>query len=162
MHSFAHHQHSKSGGESAKPTKGLILNCGWRYDLMGWYADTFLFRGKLQELRHKTANLACLQPGEKVLDVGCGTGALAIEIQQRVGPVGRVFGIDPGTKQLGWARFKAARRNLSIDFQVGVIERLAFVDQTFDVVLTTIMMHHLGDGLKCQGLSEIFRILKSG
>lgn len=162
MHSFARHQHGKSSEKPAKATKGLILNSGWRYDLIGWYCDTFLFRGKLRELRQRTANLARLQVGETVLDVGCGTGTLAIEVQERVGATGRVFGIDPGTQQIARARYKTARRNLPIDFQVGVIEHLPFPDQTFDAVLSTIMMHHLGDGLKRQGLSEIARVLKPG
>jgi ubiquinone/menaquinone biosynthesis C-methylase UbiE len=160
MHSFARHQHSKSGEALPKATKGLILNDGWRYDLFGWFCDTFLFRGKLREIRQRTANLAHLQAGETVLDVGCGTGTLAIEVQQCVGKAGRVVGIDPGTQQI--ARYKASRRNLPIDFQIGVIEHLPFPDETFDVVLSTIMMHHLGDGLKRQGLAEIARVLKPG
>jgi len=162
MHSFARHQHNKSRGTSPKATKGLILNDGWRYDLMGWFCDIFLYRGKLRELRLRTANLAHLQPGEKVLDVGCGTGTLAIESKQRVGATGLVFGIDPGAQQIARARSKAAWRNVSIDFQIGVIERLPFSDQTFDVVLSTIMLHHLSDSLKRQGLSEIARVLKPG
>src|SRR5260221_5855898 len=128
MHSFARHQHSKSGDASPKTTKGLILNDGWRYDLFGWFCDTFLFRGKLREIRQRTANLARLQPGEMVLDVGCGTGTLAIEVQQRVGGAGRVVGIEPGTPQIARARYKAARRNLPIEFQIGVIEQLPFPD----------------------------------
>jgi SAM-dependent methyltransferase len=51
---------------------------------------------------------------------------------------------------------------LPIEFQIGVIEHLAFPDQTFDVVLSTLMMHHLPDGLKRQGLAEIARVLKPG
>ncbi|HCI78547.1 MAG TPA: SAM-dependent methyltransferase, partial [Ktedonobacter sp.] len=43
-----------------------------------------------------------------------------------------------------------------------VIEQLPFPDQSFDVVLTTLMMHHLPDSLKRQGLSEIVRVLKPG
>ena len=162
MHSFAHHHCSESGEASAKETQGLILNGGWRHDLMTWFIDTFLFRGKLRKLRQKTANLARIQPGEKVLDVGCGTGTLAIEVQQRVGATGRVFGVDPGAQQIARARSKAARRNLPIDFRIGVIEHLAFPDQTFDVVLCTLMTHHLPDDLKPQGLSEIARVLKPG
>ena len=162
MHSFAQHHHSESGETSAKETHGLILNGGWRHDLMTWFIDTFLFRGKLRELRQRTGNLARIQPGEKVLDVGCGTGTLAIEVQQRVGATGRVFGVDPGTQQIARARSKAARRNLPIDFRIGVIELLAFPDQTFDVVLSTLMTHHLPDDLKRQGLSEIARVLKPG
>jgi len=94
-----------------------------------------------------------------VLDVGIGSG---LNLPFYGDKAERVFGIDPGTKQIGWARFKAARRNLPINFQIGVIERLPFPDGTFDVVLNTIMMHHLGDGLKRQGLLEIFRVLKPG
>ncbi|MBO0781769.1 MAG: class I SAM-dependent methyltransferase, partial [Ktedonobacteraceae bacterium] len=80
----------------------------------------------------------------------------------RVGATGRVCGIDPGPKQITRARNKAARRGLSIDFQVGVIEKLAFPDQSFDIVLSTFMMHMLPDDLKRQGLEEIVRVLKPG
>jgi ubiquinone/menaquinone biosynthesis C-methylase UbiE len=162
MHSFARHHQRQSGEASAKATKGLILKGGWRYDLHGWFIDTCLFRGKARELRQRTAALARLQVGEQVLDVGCGTGTLAIEVQRRVGSAGRVFGIDPGNEQIARARAKAARRHMPIEFQIGVIEQLAFPDQTFDVVLSTLMMHHLPASLKRQGLAEIARVLKVG
>ncbi len=162
MHSFARHLHRTSDKVSAQETKGLVLNWGWRYDLGEWFCDTFLFGGKLRELRQRTANLARLHPGETVLDVGCGTGTLAIEAQKRVGTTGRVFGIDPGPQQIARAHTKAAQRHLPIDFQMGVIEHLAFPDQTLDVVFSTLMMHHLPAPLKRQGLSEIARVLKPG
>lgn len=160
MHSFARHQHSKSGKAASKQTKGLILDEGWLYDLKGWLIDNFLLQGKLRSLRNRTADIANIQSGEIVLDVGCGTGTLAIEIQPRVGETGKVYGIDPGEQQIAHARYKAARHGLPIDFQVGVIEHLLFPDGMFDVVLSTIMMHHLGDSLKRQGLAEIARVLK--
>jgi ubiquinone/menaquinone biosynthesis C-methylase UbiE len=116
----------------------------------------------LQEIRQRTIDLAQLQSGETVLDVGCGTGTLALIAKKRVGTTGRVCGIDPATQQIARARSKAARRGLPIDFQIGVIERLAFPDQSFDAVLSTLMMHHLPDDLKRQGLSEIARVLKPG
>jgi ubiquinone/menaquinone biosynthesis C-methylase UbiE len=140
----------------------LILNGGWRYDLMEWFHDTFSFRGKFRELRQRTANLASIQPGEQVLDVGCGTGTLAMEVARRVGRAGRVAGVDPGAEQIARARRSAARRHLPIEFQIGVIEQLPFPDQTFDVVLSTLMMHHLPHPLKRQGLAEIARVLKPG
>lgn len=176
MHSFAQHQHSEADQRSAVPpsrpvegeageapanaTKGLILTGGWRYDLHGWFIDTFWFRGQGRQLRQRIATVARLRPGETVLDVGCGTGTLALEVAQRVGRAGRVVGIDPGTQQIARARAKAARRHLPIEFQVGVIEQLAFPDQTFDVVFSTLMMHHVPAPLKRQGLAEIARVLK--
>src|SRR5215471_20462663 len=108
MHSFAHHFHSSKGEASAKETKGLILNGGWRYDLMGWFCDTFLFHGQMRELRQRTATLARLQPGDAVLDVGCGTGTLAMEVARRVGRAGRVAGVDPSPQQIARAGRSAA------------------------------------------------------
>ncbi len=162
MQSFVRHHHSEPSKASVTETKGLILDQGWRYDLTVWFTDTFLFRGQLRILRQRTANLARIQPGEQVLDVGCGTGTLAIEVQSRVGATGRVFGIDPGKQQIARARSKAARLNVPIDFQMGVIEHLPFPEATFDAVLSTLMMHHLPDSLKRQGLAEIARVLKPG
>jgi ubiquinone/menaquinone biosynthesis C-methylase UbiE len=162
MHSFARHRHSEASEASATETKRLIGSGGWRHDLMEWFFDTFLFHGQVRELRQRTATLARMQPGEQVLDVGCGTGTLAMEVARSVGRAGRVAGVDPGTEQIARARSKVARRNMPIDFQIGVIEQLPFPDQTFDVVLSTLMMHHLPDDLKRQGLAEIARVLKPG
>jgi ubiquinone/menaquinone biosynthesis C-methylase UbiE len=162
MHSSTRHHHSESGPAPAHETKGLVLNGGWRYDLEEWFHETFSFYGLFRKLRQRTINLAQLQPGEQVLDVGCGTGTLAMEVARRVGRPGRVAGVDPGTQQIARARTKTARRNVPVDFQVGVIEQLPFPDQTFDVVFSTLMMHHLPAPIKRQGLAEIARVLKPG
>lgn len=165
MHSFARRLHKTSDETTANPTlktKGLILDLGWRYDLMVWSADTLMMRGQISEMLKKTIDLAAIQPGERALDVGCGTGALAIAAARRVGASGRVVGIDPGAQQIAYASAKAARRRSPAEFQLGVIERLPFPDQSFDVVLSTLMFHHMGAALKRQGLSEIARVLKPG
>jgi ubiquinone/menaquinone biosynthesis C-methylase UbiE len=161
MHSSRHHRR-ESGQASAKATKGLILKGGWRYDLHEWLSDTCVFRGKGRELRQRAVTLAQLQPGDQVLDVGCGTGTLALEVQRCVGSAGRVVGIDPGNEQIARARAKAVRHDVPIAFHVGVIEQLAFPNQLFDVVLSTLMMHHVPKSLKVQGLAEIVRVLKPG
>jgi ubiquinone/menaquinone biosynthesis C-methylase UbiE len=161
MHSYAHHH--KAGEQSATgATKGLILNRGWHYDLTGWFRDIFFLRGQMRRLRQRVINLARLQHGEHVLDVGCGTGTLALITGRRVGRTGRVVGIDPGAEPIAYARKKAAWRHVPVEFQLGVIEQLAFPEQTFDVVFSTLMMHHLPGELKRQGLAEIARVLKLG
>jgi ubiquinone/menaquinone biosynthesis C-methylase UbiE len=156
-----HMHHGKSGKAALKETQGHVIDWGWRYDLLLWWSN-LQSRGKWHELQRRITDLAQFQPGETVLDVGCGTGTLALEAYAHVGVKGRVSGIDPGPKQIARARSKAGRADLPIDFQVGVIEQLAFPDQSFDVVLSTFMMHVLPDDLKRQGLAEIARVLKPG
>jgi ubiquinone/menaquinone biosynthesis C-methylase UbiE len=158
---FVNAHHGDAGTLSAPQTRGLVINSAWRYDLLLWLGN-LMVGGKWQRLRHKTAELAHLQPGETVLDVGCGTGTLALLAKQRVGATGRVTGIDPSESMIARARRKAARRGLEVDFRVGAIEQLAFPDQAFDVVLSTFMMHLLPDDLKRRGLAEVARVLKPG
>jgi ubiquinone/menaquinone biosynthesis C-methylase UbiE len=138
----------------------LALKGGWRYDLHEWFLDTFLFRQMGRELRQRTLALAALKAGDQVLDVGCGTGTLALEAQRIVGSAGHVVGIDPSEEQISRAHAKAARQRAPVEFQIGLIEQLAFPDQTFDVVLSTLMMHHLPTSLKQRGFAEIARVLK--
>ena len=161
MHPFARHQH-RATEESAGQTHGRILDYGWRYDLGEWIVDTLLLRGELRRLRQRTIDLARPMAGEHVLDVGCGTGTLALEVRRHVGSAGHVVGLDPGAQQIARARAKTARRGLPVEFQVGVIEHLPFPDGTFDVVLSTMMMHHLPDDLKREGLAEVARVLEPG
>ncbi|HEX5690446.1 MAG TPA: methyltransferase domain-containing protein, partial [Roseiflexaceae bacterium] len=139
MHSSARHR--RRSGDATKTTNGLILTGGWRYDFHEWFFDTCMFRGKGRELRRRAVAMAHLQPGEQVLDVGCGTGWLALDAWRCVGSAGHVVGIDPGSEQIARAQAKAARRRAPIEFQIGVIEQLDFPDQTFDVVFSTLMMH---------------------
>ena len=128
MHSPTRHRrrHGASGEAEANTTKGLVLNDGWRYDLLGWFHDTFSSRGALRKLRQRTIRLASLQPGEQALDVGCGTGTLALEAARYLSPGGSITGIDPGIQQIARARAKAAKRHVpqvSIEFKTGVIEQ---------------------------------------
>ncbi len=162
MHWLAHRVHRRrQEAAAALQTRGIVIPSGWGYDFMLWLGNLVL-QGKWQALRRMTADVAQLHAGETVLDVGCGTGTLALIAKQRVGATGRVSGIDPSVPMIARARSKAARCGLAIDFQPGVIEQLAFPDEAFDVVLSTFMMHQLPDDLKRQGLVEIARVLKPG
>jgi demethylmenaquinone methyltransferase/2-methoxy-6-polyprenyl-1,4-benzoquinol methylase/phosphoethanolamine N-methyltransferase len=109
-----------------------------------------------------TVDYVEIKPGESVLDVGCGTGGVTIPAGQRVGVSGKAAGIDPSAEMIEVARKKAQRKGLDIDFRVGVIEALPYPEASFDVVTSSLMMHHLPADLRVKGLAEIYRVLKPG
>ena len=139
-------------------TEGRTIRWAGRYDLL-----VFLFTlGQARRLRSRTADLAQLSQGEAVLDVGCGTGDLTMEVARRVGSSGLVAGIDAAPEMIARARQKAGRHHLAIDFRVEPAEQLSFAEQTFDVVVSSLVFHHLPDTLKRRALAEIRRVLKPG
>jgi len=143
--------------DSIPETKGIVMHhMVWAYDL-GCY-----FVGMGSHFRRKTLQFAQLQSGEHVLDVGCGTGVLTRLAAERVRNDGEVIGIDPSAEMIQVAKRKAAKAYSMADFQLGVVESLSFEDECFDIVLSSMMLHHLPPELKVTGLREIFRVLKSG
>jgi len=146
-------------GEAQVHTSGHVLNWpGFVYDL----ASNLLSFGRAGRMRKAIIALAGLRQGEDVLDVGCGTGTLAILARQVVGPTGSVHGIDPAPRMIAAARRKAKRQGALVDFQPGAIEALPFADHSFNIVLSSFMLHHLPDDVKRKGLSEVRRVLKTG
>lgn len=113
-------------------------------------------------MRTGTVNRADLRWGETVLDVGCGTGVLTMLAKERVGTDGEAHGVDPSTEMIALARKKSAKAGLDVEFRTGVIEDLAFPDDSFDAVMSSLMLHHLPDDVKRKGFSEIVRVLRPG
>lgn len=97
------------------------------------------------------------RPGERVLDVGCGTGRLGEYVAQRVAPTGEVLGIDPLPLRIELA----ARKNPRFHARVGRAEDLSvFADASFDVVYSNSVFHWVHD--QPGALREALRVLKPG
>jgi ubiquinone/menaquinone biosynthesis C-methylase UbiE len=139
-------------------TTGSVLHWAARYDLLVW----LMTLGRERAFREKILRLARLQPGESVLDVGCGTGTLAIAAKAHVGPTGAVYGIDASLEMIARAGKKARKAEVEVVFKNGIVEALPFPDAHFDVVLSTLMLHHLPRKAREQGAREIRRVLKPG
>lgn len=101
-----------------------------------------------------------LHPAAHVLDIGCGTGADALELAAHVGAAGHVTGVDFSEILIGEAIRRAAGRGLPVSFEVGDAQALRFPDGTFDAVRTERMLMHLSDPEKA--LREMARVLRPG
>jgi ubiquinone/menaquinone biosynthesis C-methylase UbiE len=139
-------------------TTGSVLHSAARYDLLVW----LLTLGRERVFRETVVRLARLQPGESVLDVGCGTGTLAIAAKRCVGPTGTVYGIDASPEMIARAAKKARKAGVEVVFKHAVAEALPFPDAHFDAVLSTVMLHHLPRNARQQCAGEIRRVLKPG
>ncbi len=148
-------------GQPAPETEGLTIGWAWFYDPFVRLLSRLV--GEKHSFEEATLELAGLRPGERVLDVGCGTGTLAIAAKGQVGPEGEVHGIDAAPEMVAFASRKAVKKGVSLDIQVGLIENIPFPDDQFDIVLNSLMVHHLpGDDLIRRGFAEIYRVLKPG
>ncbi|MEQ2005561.1 MAG: class I SAM-dependent methyltransferase [Limisphaerales bacterium] len=114
--------------------------------------------GDFQRLLLEPAGLC---EGEQVLDVGCGTGALAV-LTKRLHPHTDVFGIDWDADALDIAKVRAARTGVVVTFQQGTSAKLPFPDASLDHAFSTFVFHHLNREQKQQTLREIIRVLRPG
>src|SRR5262249_27486261 len=126
-------------GDSFPKTKGRLIHWAAAYDLVAWV----YMLGREGAFREKVLDLAHVQRGESVLDIGCGTETLAIAARRRVGAGGSVSGVDASPEMIARATKKAEKKDLAVDFRNAAVEALPFADESFDAVLSTLMLHHL-------------------
>jgi ubiquinone/menaquinone biosynthesis C-methylase UbiE len=103
-----------------------------------------------------------ISAGERVLDVGCGSGAVTREVARRVGPAGRAVGLDPSPALLAVARELARETGVGdrIEFCEGDAHRLPFPDRSFDAAVCVTVLSHVPNGEAA--IPELARILRPG
>jgi len=149
--------HEKTARADAPKTAGRVIHWARFYDLFG----KLISFGHDDAIRKKLVALAAPAPGDNVLDVGCGTGTLAIALRAKAGE-GEVHGIDASPEMIEVARAKAAKAGSEIDFRLALIEEIPYPAASFDLVTSSLMLHHLPDELKQRGFVEIRRVVKPG
>lgn len=147
---------SRASGAARVQAKGRVFRWAFAYDLL----LHIIWRGSESTYRERALELAGIGAGNSVLDVGCGTGTLAIAAKRRVGPAGRVFGLDASREMISRARKKAAIAGAEINFQMASAEALPFSEVTFDAVLSTTVFHCLPDRTRDLCIREMARVLK--
>lgn len=127
--------------------------------------DLFVFaltRGRDRVYGEELLDLAAIGQGDAVLDIGCGTGTLAISAWRRTRPTGNVTGADISQNMLAVARRKAARAGANVPFVQADAADLPIADASFDVALMTTVMHMIPAGSRPTAIGEMARVLKPG
>lgn len=153
-----HKMHNETKTQNSPETTGATLHKASQYDLH----TRLMGLGVNRSNSRMIIEMAKIKAGDKVLDVGCGSGNLTLTAKKYVGESGSVYGIDAAPEMIEVARKKATQSGYQATFDVGLIERLPYSEATFDVVISRLVIHHLPDELKRRGCAEMFRVLKPG
>ena len=123
------------------------------YDpLIKWGMREESFKQRLIERAH-------VLPGQKVLDLGFGTGTLTLMLKKSA-PLADITGLDGDPGVLSIAQSKAARENLNIKWDQGMAFKLPYPDNSFDVAVSSLVIHHLTGPDKVRAFREVRRILR--
>ena len=154
--------------EFASPQPVTRVDAGGRRFLPGmgrdWLLplyDPFTRLIGVESAHRKLAEQAELESAERVLEIGCGTGNLALLVK-RMRPQLDVVGLDPDPKALARAARKAQRAGLTLQLDRGFADQLPYPDGSFDRVLSALMFHHLEADLRIASLREVLRVLRRG
>lgn len=144
---------------NSAPTRGRTLDyAAGVYDLL----EPLVMFGKERRINQHILRLIDPSTGDRVLDIGCGTGVvtrlIADRLDARAG--GLALGIDASGKMIAGARRK--RQTETCRFEVAAAENLPLDDESFDVVVSSLFFHHVQLDLKSKALSEAFRVMKPG
>jgi ubiquinone/menaquinone biosynthesis C-methylase UbiE len=117
------------------------------------------FGGQRRRVYRRIVALSGARPGDQVLDVGCSGGYLARMLAAAVTPGGRVTGVDPSRPAIAYA---ARRSPASCTFAVGAAQELGWPDASFDLVTSTLAVHHIPEADRAAAFGEMFRVTRPG
>ena len=141
------HGHSRPEGETVERIRS--------YEIVSEIA----FLGRRRRVYTRIVALSGARPGDRVLDVGCSGGYLARLLAAAVTPDGQVTGIDPASAAIDYARQRAPG---NCSFAVGVAQDLDLPDRSFDVVTSTLAVHHIPEAERAAAFREMFRVMRPG
>lgn len=141
------------------PATGFIPALGFDW-LTPWYDAVAWLIGE-RALKTHLVERAAIDGPLDVLDLGCGTGTLALLVKQ-LRPAARVTGLDVDPAILAFARRKVAAAGVDVRLCEGSATEPPFADGSFDRILTTLVLHHLDTPAKRAALAAARRLLRPG
>ncbi|PZG02503.1 class I SAM-dependent methyltransferase [Nonomuraea aridisoli] len=141
-----HDEHADAGGTIDRPRA---------YEI----SASIGFLGGRRAVFTRLAAAARPRPGDRVLDVGCGTGYLSRVLSPVVGPRGHVTGLDPSPSMIEYA---ARRAPANCSYVRGEGQSPPFPDASFDLVVSSLAVHHIPAEARPEALRQMFRVLRPG
>jgi ubiquinone/menaquinone biosynthesis C-methylase UbiE len=152
---------SSTGARTAVTGGGRAFLPGMRHQwLLPLYDPLNRLLG-IGAVHRRLLDQAGLRPGQRVLEIGCGTGTLLLAVK-RAQPEAVVVGLDPDLAALARADRKARRRGLTVQLDRGHADELPYADGSVDVVLSSFMLHHVPAGERDAAVREVRRVLRPG
>jgi ubiquinone/menaquinone biosynthesis C-methylase UbiE len=145
------------GSSRPASTKGRTIGTPRLYDLF----TAILFAGRRRTAFRSLAVASGARSGDRVLDVGCGTGFFARALAEVVGPKGEVLGVDAAPEMVAHAAARS-RSVANCRFEVGSAGALAYPDGSFDVLVSSLTLHHLATEEQLPAVREMRRLLRPG
>jgi ubiquinone/menaquinone biosynthesis C-methylase UbiE len=143
---------------SARESGGYVPALRFRF-LTAFYDPAVRLTTREREFKRRLLAGAGIEPGHRVLDLGCGTGTLAA-MAKRSAPGAELVGLDGDPEVLERARAKTAEEGLEARFDEGLSTELPYEDGSFDRVLSTLFFHHLSGAEKRRTAHELARVLR--
>ena len=116
-----------------------------------------LFLGRRRQVFDDLVARSGARPGDRILDIGCGTGYFTRRAAHAVGPGGLAVGIDPSPSVVEYAALRAPH---NCSFEVATAQNLPYPDASFDVVISSLAIHHLPVTERPAALREAYRVLR--
>jgi ubiquinone/menaquinone biosynthesis C-methylase UbiE len=141
--------------KSRPAREGTTIERVWTYEL----TSVIAFGGRRRRVYRRIVALSGARPGDRILDIGCNGGYLARLLAAAVTPGGQVAGIDPSPPAIAYATRRAPA---NATFTVGAAQDLNWPDKTFDVVTSTLAVHHIPEPDRAAAFAEMIRVLRPG
>lgn len=124
------------------------------------FIENIFFFGRLEQFWEKLIEKAQISPNDRIIDIGCGSGRMVIKVSEQLGMNGEIIGLEP-SKHLIKECNKLEKKD-NVKFMEGIMESVPFPDNSFDIVLSSLAIHHVPKDDKQKAFKEFNRILKKG
>ena len=122
--------------------------------------ENLFFLGRLKAFWRRFIWNAQIKPNERVIDIGCGSGNLTLMVAEELNEYGEVIGLDASKYLIAACKRRNTKNN--VQFIEGIMENIPFPGQSFDVVLSSLAIHHVPKNAKQKAFLEFNRILRKG